>query len=644
MNDDDLKFTDDDLDAFSVPKEEEADENQGDSAIFPEEKEDKRPASEEMTEVGSGAEDETVFGGEVFANSFSNETMFRRKEEQTSGAVFHEEEKAAAKNDSGIFVAGTSFNNEAANKEEDEVLDKEELGASPFSVDSQRQVSQSSEEKAEGGDALRAAGAFAGLSALNQKPLNPDQNQFSKEGGASRIHGVSSEKVKDDSAGKENRAPEAFLADRRPERAERSFSDTQTRFNPDDDFEVKEEAVAFGSKPSFMEEEQGKPLSSSFVIEEQVKFSSVIKVILLLLVLSVIGGFLIWKYVLSEKKIVSPIIIKAEDRPMKVLPESPGGMEIPDQDKQVYQLIRSQEEERTVERFFPQTEEPVSPVLEEYSEEGEAAEKTGGQETDDIGNLILQSAAQVSEEEETPQVVVSGEAPLELFPLSHAQDDENIGGALPVADEAVERQGSEEPVVQTVSVQSAVSEGESVPLAVNGETEERVGGETVQGSSANVTASDSSLKAVSLKTEPSGEEVVKAGEVVPAKPASEVSSDDTLVGKAVKKVSPEKAEKNSANKKAVASSGAKKADKTSFWAVQLLSLKDKNAVERAWPKVLKQNTALLIDLPHKVVEVDVPGKGKFYRLLAGKYKDRAEARRLCDKLKKRKQDCVTAPF
>lgn len=75
------------------------------------------------------------------------------------------------------------------------------------------------------------------------------------------------------------------------------------------------------------------------------------------------------------------------------------------------------------------------------------------------------------------------------------------------------------------------------------------------------------------------------------------------------------------------------------WRVQLISLPSKAGAQKAWPKILKDNSALLSGLPHDIVAAEIPGKGTFYRLRVGEFKDRAAAKSLCDKLKARKQDC-----
>ncbi len=568
MNDDDLKFTDDDMDAFPVQKEEEQDEERATLSVFAKEKQkDKEPVIQEPLP------DEKVRKWEE---------NFLKEQEKTGDFSFQkpdwgQEPESQSREET---APATEQGGESAVKSE-----------SPSDFEEQKDFLSSKEEE-------ENSQSFA------------EENEKSR----SATFSVFADNAEEE---REQRQPENHQ--------EKTFG---ANFSFNDDFEVKEEAVTFGAKPSFMEEEGEKPLASSFVIEEQLNFSTVIKVICLLLILSVAGGFLIWKYALSEKTVTSPLIIKAEDGPMKVRPENAGGMDIPGQNKQVYRLIRSQDEERAVERFFPQTEEPVLPDFEENIEENDEMPSAGVDETDDIGRLILQSAAQVGEEPEPVQVIVSDEEPLELFPLREGETYENENENEPasvLAQEAVEV-FREENSAETTILEQKTTESEDKNV-LQTETKKDVSGAV----SGNVEEKTSEQKKNSKESDK------KASADTISKEKDTQKEKNKTVGKTTPKTPIEK--------KSVAVAGVKKTEQKSvLWAVQLLSLKDKKAAEKAWPKILKKNTALLIDLSHKIVEVDVPNKGKFYRLLVGKFKDRDEARSLCDKLKKRKQECVTAPF
>ncbi len=113
-------------------------------------------------------------------------------------------------------------------------------------------------------------------------------------------------------------------------------------------------------------------------------------------------------------------------------------------------------------------------------------------------------------------------------------------------------------------------------------------------------------------------------------PVVEVKKEPVKVQSAVPVTKP-------AAKTTAAAAPKKSAD---VWYVQLISLPSKSGAEKAWPKILKAHTALLSGLSHNVAEVQIKGKGTFYRLRVGGFNDKKEAQNLCNKLKARKQDCA----
>jgi len=56
---------------------------------------------------------------------------------------------------------------------------------------------------------------------------------------------------------------------------------------------------------------------------------------------------------------VKPPLIKAEPGPTKVVPENPGGLQVPNQDKQVFERITAAPPEPTVEKLLPPQETPL---------------------------------------------------------------------------------------------------------------------------------------------------------------------------------------------------------------------------------------------------------------------------------------------
>ncbi|MGK2739701.1 SPOR domain-containing protein [Tepidicaulis sp. LMO-SS28] len=73
------------------------------------------------------------------------------------------------------------------------------------------------------------------------------------------------------------------------------------------------------------------------------------------------GGVLFFAYQQGVKEGMrsAPPVIRAENGPARVAPEDPGGIEIPHQDKRIYDRITGNEREDGVERLMPSAEEPL---------------------------------------------------------------------------------------------------------------------------------------------------------------------------------------------------------------------------------------------------------------------------------------------
>ncbi|MBO7332656.1 MAG: SPOR domain-containing protein [Alphaproteobacteria bacterium] len=68
---------------------------------------------------------------------------------------------------------------------------------------------------------------------------------------------------------------------------------------------------------------------------------------------------------IADEKEMEPIIITASEEPVKVKPENPGGMRIPDQDKLVYKRLQTEDKDIKVEKVVPVPEAPVKPIVAE---------------------------------------------------------------------------------------------------------------------------------------------------------------------------------------------------------------------------------------------------------------------------------------
>ncbi|MCH7543256.1 MAG: SPOR domain-containing protein [Proteobacteria bacterium] len=75
--------------------------------------------------------------------------------------------------------------------------------------------------------------------------------------------------------------------------------------------------------------------------------------------------------------------------------------------------------------------------------------------------------------------------------------------------------------------------------------------------------------------------------------------------------------------------------------MQLHALNSDAAVRREWPRLQKTHGDLLRGLSLKVVRTGSgPREKSFYRMQVGTLASAAAAKKLCDRLKRRKLDCV----
>jgi cell division protein FtsN len=154
------------------------------------------------------------------------------------------------------------------------------------------------------------------------------------------------------------------------------------------------------------------------------------------LALLIVGGFGVgiwYAYDQGVKKGVqlAPPIISADASPVKVSPEDPGGMDIPNQDKQVFNVLQSGEAPEKVEKLMPPPEDAIKDEPTEPTETAEVSDAEKAKDESKLDTLIEKATkdaptaeaaepkvAEKAEESETapepvktPEVVVEKAAP-----------------------------------------------------------------------------------------------------------------------------------------------------------------------------------------------------------------------------------------
>lgn len=116
----------------------------------------------------------------------------------------------------------------------------------------------------------------------------------------------------------------------------------------------------------------------------------------------VLAGFFMFGS--AEENSGEVITINATAEPVKVKPEDHGGMKIPDQDKMVYNRIRTNNIDTKVENLFPEPEQPVMPAILAMENNAPSSDFVAMEEVQAFDPLAEQKNAEVVYQAETKKV------------------------------------------------------------------------------------------------------------------------------------------------------------------------------------------------------------------------------------------------
>ncbi len=299
----------------------------------------------------------------------------------------------------------------------------------------------------------------------------------------------------------------------------------------------------------------------------------------------------------DDARFQSPPLIKAPQEPVKVRPENPGGLQVPDRDKLVLKSIEGKEEPK-VEKLLPPPERPM-----ETSKPATTAEDKAANEGDAIADKIAELEQQTAAE---PVAAPANKAEPAAPPARKA------------ATQTATQAGAE-----------AVKQAETMKQA-----------ETAAAGEPPVKAPEPAMPEPAMPAPPKAKQNEKAqGEnAAPAKTAEAGARKKagTVAAAAEDKTAEQPAEK--VQKKAQKPVLPKK------FRVQLGAFKTADITEEGWRRLSKKFPAILGKQPHYVIAVTLGSRGVFHRLQFGAFDTRAQAKSACARLKAKKQDClVIAP-
>ncbi|MEQ8321313.1 MAG: SPOR domain-containing protein [Rhodospirillales bacterium] len=270
-------------------------------------------------------------------------------------------------------------------------------------------------------------------------------------------------------------------------------------------------------------------------------------------------------------------VVTADPAPIKIRPENPGGMQVPNQGRLVYGVVDGSSTQPRVERLLPSPEKPVAvdEVLKRTVPETSSV-VTG---TAPRGTADLNAGAPV-------RLTPSDPAPAPLAPVPSAEDVARLSANAPPP-----------PSAPSISASSATGTGTGMETAA-------------------APAAPSAPPAPAPKPAP---QAAPAPEPAPA-PAAPAATQTANATPA-----PE-------------SPGA---DISDTFRVQLAASRSEDAVKSEWDRLRRRHVDLLGELQLQVMRIDLGAtKGVFYRLRAGPLTDANAAKALCERLKQRKLGCL----
>ncbi|MFV0627448.1 MAG: SPOR domain-containing protein [Alphaproteobacteria bacterium] len=287
-------------------------------------------------------------------------------------------------------------------------------------------------------------------------------------------------------------------------------------------------------------------------------------------------------------------VVKRPQAAVKIKPAEPGGMEINNQDKSIYDIIDEKKEEKTVENLLPPPEEPKLPEVsaETVSETETTVEQVAAQ------NLVAQPTASIPEVAENVTVV-----------------EEKVEA------QAVQNEGKEAENVSIAQASEQLQSGSQARSSLF--VDPRVAYQEKMKEKQAADAAEFEL----AKAKAAEEAKAKAG--IPTAAPTQGASFDPAASEEVKTV---------AEAPKVASSVTPPAPSGS-WQIQLMSSKNKDAIEKSWTSLTKKYS-VLANLPHEVETADIDFGSTFYRLKAGAFANKADADSVCNQIKAAGGSCL----
>lgn len=311
-------------------------------------------------------------------------------------------------------------------------------------------------------------------------------------------------------------------------------------------------------------------------------------------------------------------LILADTSPVKEVPENPGGMQIPNQDKSVYSLVGGKQEDAKVAEHIIQS--PEAPV----SRNEEADSDTW------MSDQVKEKLKIAGEQKASP---AAGEAKAEAKPVE-AKSEKPAEGVTETNAKAKQFEPAKEKEA-AAKHEKASGEIKELKLAGIPENKPEAGPKPVPVDQKKPEAEAAAKPEAKPADAHKDEKPVDVKKEESKAPVAEEKAPGENKAEAPKEAAAEE-EKPAEQKKTA------KAAATGSARAQLGAYKSEAEAEGQWKKIVKKFASEVRGKEHYVVRVDLGAKGVFYRLQVGSFASPKDAESFCVDLVSEGQSCIMA--
>ncbi|MFZ4762913.1 MAG: SPOR domain-containing protein [Alphaproteobacteria bacterium] len=313
-----------------------------------------------------------------------------------------------------------------------------------------------------------------------------------------------------------------------------------------------------------------------------------------------IGLLLIYGYYRADQGGGTIPVIKADASPVKRRPDNPGGMEVPFQDKMIFdKLSGNNNDAEVVEHLIPPPEDPlprpVAPAIAPVDSKPAQPPITENNQGQPVDAVVPPVAANNNGTATLPPAQPPVKTDNIVKPATNPQQLETLSSVTITGDPLINSDGTAKPVVEKPPEKNVTAAKTPAP-----ETPKKLDQE-----------------ALSRLINDLGD-VAETQESKPSVASKQVAEQATPI---------------------TASTPIPTNMQAGNWWLQLASLRDVAQVNSEWQRLRRTQPAALQGMSLRVVKAEVPEKGVFYRMQAGPI-NQAQAQKICQELKVSGISCI----